>query len=419
MKIHILLWNGPWMLLCAMLAAHAADRPLTIEDAIALATQSAPQMASRRAVIEGAQAVSVGAGHLPDPELVAGVDNLPVNGPNAYTFGNDFMTMRKVGVMQSFTNGAKRAAQREQAQAELTVAESEATQTQLEISQVVADAWVSSYAAQTALKHLQELKPDIDLQADSARLAVASGRSSAMDALTARAAVSDLDDRILEAQREVASSRAELSRWIGEAADRSLAPAPSFRALPTRTEDILTSLHQHAALRTYDAKIAAAERGIDVAKADKRPNWSAELDYAQRGSAFSNMVSLEFRTSLPLWPRYRQDPAIHEKQAAVAQLEADRAAELKMHSAEASQMIARWESARDRADLYERERLPLARQRSQLALAGFQAGRIDLKQTLASFTDEIEIRRQYADLLGSLGHAWAYLNFLDTPGDAP
>lgn len=419
MNIRTLGWRSPWLLLCAVLSAHSADGPLTLDDAIALATRSAPQMASRRAAIEGAQTMSVGAGSLPDPELVAGIDNLPVNGPEAYSFGKDFMTMRKVGVMQNFTSGAKRSAQREQAQAAIAVAESEATQTQLEISQAVADAWVSSFAAQTALKLLQALKPDIELQATSARLAVASGRSAALDALTAQAAVSELDDHILEAGREVASARAELTRWIGEAAGRTLAPAPSFRALASGTEDILSSLHHHAALRTFDAKVAAAERDIEVAKADKHPDWGIELDYAKRGLGFSNMLSLEFRASLPLWPRYRQDAAIRSKQVAVTRLEADRETELKMHTTEAAQMIARWESARDRMDLYDRERLPLARQRSQLALAGFQAGRIDLKQTLTSLADELELQRQYADLLGSLGHAWAYLNFLNIHGDAP
>ena len=419
MNIHTLRKSRPWLVLLVAWSAHAADGILTMDDAIAIATTSTPQVAGRQAMIEGARAMSIGAGRLPDPELVAGVDNLPINGPDAYAFGNDFMTMRKVGIMQSFPSGAKRAAQRAQGQASVTVAESEAAQTRLEVSRSVADAWVSGYAAQTALQHLQALKPDIALQAEGARRALAAGRSSALEALTAQAAVSELDDRVLEAQREVAASRAELIRWIGAAASRPLAPAPSFRTLPAGTEKILGSLHQHAALRTYDARIAAAERDIDLAKADRRPDWSAELDYARRGPGFSDMVSVEFRTTLPLWPRYRQNPAILDKQAAVRQLRADRETELAMHAAEAAQMIARWESTRDRMALYEQERLPLARQRSQLALAGFQAGRMDLRQTLASFADEIEIQRQYAELLGSLGHAWVYLSFLSTTGDAP
>ena len=131
------------------------------------------------------------------------------------------------------------------------------------------------------------------------------------------------------------------------------------------------------------------------------------------------MVSLEFRVALPLWPHYRQDPVIRERQATIRQLEADRDAALRMHVTEVTQMLENWETARDRLELYERVRLPLARQRSQLALASFRAGRADLRSTLASYADEIELRGAHAELLGDLGHSWAFLNYISPPGESP
>ena len=409
----------PWLLVLAFMTAHAADGPLSIDEAVALVVRNAPQVAAKLAAIEGAQAMTESAGRLPDPELVAGVDNLPTNGPDAYTLGSDFMTMRKVGVMQTFPSGAKRAAQRMRAQASVTEAESEITQISLDAAQGAADAWVSVYAAEAELTSLQDLKPDLELQVDSARAAVAGGRASVYDAVTTEGAAADLDDRILQARKDLEAARAELRRWVGEAADRTLAPAPMFGKLPSSREQILATLQHHAELKTYDSRIAAARSDVAVANADKHPDWRAELDYARRGPAYSDMVSLEFRIALPLWSRYRQDPVIRERQAMVRQLEADRDAALKMHSAEATQMLEKWEAARDRLDLYERVRLPLARQRTELALAGFKAGRLDLRSTLSSFADEIELRRTHAELLGSLGHAWAYLSFLTPQRAAP
>lgn len=409
----------PWLLMLAAVSAQAADGPLTLDEAVTLAVRNAPQVAAKQAAIEGAQATNASAGRLPDPELVAGVDNLPTNGPDAYSLGNDFMTMRKVGVMQSFPSGPKRAAQRIRAQAWVSVAESEAVQIRLEAAQSAADAWVSVHAADVELQGLQELRPDLDLQVDSARAAVAGGRASVYDAVTTQAAVANLDDRILQARRDLEAARAELRRWVAEAADRTLAPAPMFGNLPSSRAEILATLHHHAELKTYDSRLAVARSEVAVAYADKRPDWSAELDYARRGPVYSDMVTLEFRVALPLWSRYRQDPVIRQRQAMVRQLEADRDTALKMHSAEATQMLEKWEAARDRLELYERVRLPLARQRSELALAGFKAGRMDLRTTLESFTDEIELRRTHAELLGSLGHAWAYLSFLTPPGETP
>ena len=409
----------PWLLMLVAVTAHAADGALTLDEAVTLAVRSAPQVAAKQAAIDGAQATNASAGHLPDPELVAGVDNLPTNGPDAYSLGNDFMTMRRVGVMQTFPSGAKRAAQRMRAQASVTVAESEAAQIRLAAAQGAADAWVSVHAAEVELQGLQDLKPDLDLQVASARAAVAADRTSVYDAVATEAAAADLDDRILQARRDLEAARAELRRWVGDAADLTLAPAPMFSNLPFSRAKILATLHHHAELKTYDSRIAVAKSEVAVASADKHPDWSAELDYARRGTAYADMVSLEFRVALPLWSRYRQDPVIRERQATVRQLEADRDAALKMHSAEATQMLEKWEAARDRLELYERVRLPLAHQRSELALAGFRAGRMDLRSTLASFADEIELRRTHAELLGSLGHAWAYLSFLTPPGEAP
>lgn len=414
MKKHKWILGLPIALLFAALA-HAQSDALTLEHAVELATELAPQMQARAAALESAQALAVSAGRLPDPELVVGVDNLPTTGAEAWSLERDFMTMRKVGVMQAFPNGAKRSSQRERAAASVALAQSQSQQTRLETARAAATAWIDSYAAELVLTKLQALKPEVELQAQAARAALASGRGSTVDAFAAQDAISELDNRLLNAQRETRIARAELARWIGDAAGQALAVAPQLRELPAPRERLLTSLHRHGALLTFDAQRALAQSEIDLARAEKRPDWSTELSYAKRGDAFSDMVSLEFRVGLPLFGRNRQDPVIRAKRAELSQLEAEREAELRMHAAEITSQLAAWDAARQRIDLYERERLPLARQRSQAALAGFQAGRVEFLSVLSSQVAEIEIQRDYAELLRALGQAWAFLKYLE-PG---
>jgi len=399
--------------------AFASGDPLTLADAVNLAVSQAPDLSARQSRVEAAEALVIPAGRLPDPQLIAGVENLPSNGMDAWSFGRDFMTMRKVGLMQSFPSQAKRRSEKDAAQAMVSLAESQATQSRVEVTQAVAQAWAARYAAEVSLKTLLDLRPELTLQVDLARAALAGGSTSASDALSAQAAVADLDDRLLDARREVASTRAELARWIGDAADRPLGPPPAFRELSVGDAELLSSLHHHAALLTYDAQIAAAQSEIAVANADKRPNWSAELDYARRGPGFSDLVSLQFSVSLPLFSSTRQDPLIHAKHAAVRELEAIRENELRMHTAEITTMLSDWHSAKDRVDLYETERLPLARQRSELALAGLRAGRMEVRQTLAVLSDELSIEHSYAEQLKTLGQTWAYLHYLSSPGVVP
>lgn len=390
----------------------AQSTGLTLEQAVSLAIERAPQLQADSAATESAQAQLVSAGRLPDPELVLGVDNLPATGEDAGSFGRDFMTMRKVGVMQTFPNGRKLASQRERAAAVVAVAQSRSLQTRQETAQAVAIAWIDLQAAGLVQQKLQQLQPEIELQAEAARTALANGRGSTLDALTARSAVSDLEDRLIEADREVRLRRAELARWIGEDAARPLAPMPALRELPVAREKLLASLHQHASLLAFDAQRALAQSEIDLARAEKRPDWSAELAYAKRGAAFSDMVSLEFRVGLPLFGGNRQDPMIRAKRAELSELEARREAELRMHKSEVVAVLAAWDAARERIALYERERLPLARERSQTALAGFRAGRVELTQVLASHVDEIEVQRSYAELVRQLGQAWVFLRYL-------
>jgi outer membrane protein, heavy metal efflux system len=251
----------------------------------------------------------------------------------------------------------------------------------------------------------------VQLQADSARAALRSGKGTTVDALAAEAAISEVDDEILQATRDLQSMRAELARWIGDGASQTLAHSPAFARLPADRKVLLGSVHNHAPLLAYQAELDLARAEVDLAKAEKRPDWSAQLSYAKRGDAFEDMVSLQFRVGLPLFSRSRQDPLIAARYAEARQVEAEREAELRMHAAEVESRIAAWETARARIDLLERERLPLARQRSQAALAGFAAGRLPLASLLDAHTAEIKLQRDHAGLLRDLGNAWAYLRY--------
>ena len=142
---------------------------------------------------------------------------------------------------------------------------------------------------------------------------------------------------------------------------------------------------QHPPLAPVVARLAAAQTDVELARTGKRPDWSAELDYAQRGPDFSNMVSLEFHIALPLFPKNRQNPVIAEKLAMVRAKEAERDAEVRMHTAEIRAELAQWRQGRERTELLP----PLARDRSRAAIASYGAGRGDLRLAYRRSTQEI------------------------------
>src|SRR5579883_382152 len=92
----------------APLTAMANDVPLSLLDAVKLAETRAPNISAREAAVTAAERAVTPAGQLPDPQLVVGIDNLPVDTSDAFHLNRDFMTMRKVGVMQTFVRKEKR-----------------------------------------------------------------------------------------------------------------------------------------------------------------------------------------------------------------------------------------------------------------------------------------------------------------------
>jgi outer membrane protein TolC len=323
------------------------------------------------------------------------------------------MTMRKIGVMQEFPRGEKRRLQREHARSELDLAQAEGVETRLDVARETAQAWIRRATADAALADLRALEYEVELGASTARSALASGRGSGSEALAAASAVARLKSRLLQMQGEARQAEADLSRWIGDAALRPLAPLPSFDALPIPAQTLLTTPHLHATILPYEARLAEARTAVSMARAERRPDLRTELSFAKRGPAFSDMISLQITVGLPLFAGTRQNPVIAARNADLKRVEAERDAELRMHATELKQRVIEWQQLGEQLAQYERELLPLARERSRVSLAAFRAGRSDLRLSLEAFNDEVDLLVDRAALLNQRGRAWAFLRYLE------
>ena len=131
----------------------AAQSPLTLSEAQRRAVERSQMLVAYSAAAAAAREMAVAAGQLPDPVATLGVNNLPINGPNAWSFTADFMTMRSVGVMQEFTRSEKREARAERFEREADKSAAERTLTLANIQRDTALAWLDRYyaEAQTAV----------------------------------------------------------------------------------------------------------------------------------------------------------------------------------------------------------------------------------------------------------------------------
>ena len=389
-----------------------ATPTLSLNQAQRIAATNAPQLEAQSAAVRAAEATGVSAGELSDPKLIVGIDNLPVDGADRFSVGRDFMTMRKIGFAQEFTRGEKLKLRNDRAGAEVRKESALLALAKVNLQRDVALVWIDRYFAERQLDLLKELAREGELQITSAQAALAGGKGQATDPFAARLALAQFTDRIIDAERMVARAKSQLGRWIGVASELPLAMPPAFDQLARRHEDLIGGIDGLPHLAMYVPMQAMADAEVKLASAAKHPDWSLEVAYAQRGPAFSNMLSVGVRIDLPIFQSRRQDPAIAAKTALAEQVRAQADDARRLHVAEIGAMSADWDAGKKRLQRYVTDLLPLAHERTEVALATYRGGKSDLAPVLDARKGEIETRLNQLQAQSDLARAWANLNFL-------
>jgi len=398
--------------LAAASLAGAAEPALTLPEAQRLAAARSRQLVAQDSAALASREMALAAGQLPDPALKVGIDNLPVTGPDAYSVTSDFMTMRRIGLMQEFTRGEKRQlrAERFEREAERAVAEKSAMLAT--IQRDTALAWLDRYYAEAMAAAIAEQARETGLEVEAAENAYRTGRGSQADIFAARSAKASLEDRASEIGRRIRTAKTMLARWVGTASETPLAGKPDTDAIRLDTRSLDAQLAHHPQIATLTRQVELAATEAKLAQANTKADWSLEAAYQQRGSAYSNMISIGVSIPLQWDQKNRQDREVAAKLAIANQAEAQREEALRAHISEVRAQIQDWENGRERLARYGRELLPLARERTQAMLAAYRGGRASLTDVLAARRNEIEVRVQALQLEMETARLWAQINFM-------
>ena len=393
-----------------------AAATLGFEQALGLAQARSRQLEAQDATAFAAREMAAAAGQLPDPTLKAGINNLPINGPDRFSLSRDFMTMRSVGVVQEFTRDSKRKARTARFEREAEVAQAGRALALANLQRDTAMAWLDRYHQERMREVLVAQRDEAKLQIEAADAAYRGGRGSQADLFAARSAVAQIDDRIALAERQVATAKTQLARWVGPLASEALGAPPTLDTVRLRPEDLETQLAHHPQVAVLQKQEAVAQAEADVARSNKQADASVELMLSQRGSAYSNMVSLNVSIPLQWDQKNRQDRELAAKLAAVEQLRAEREEATRMHVAEAQAMLQEWRSDRERLARYDASLLPLTTERTRAAIAAYRGATGPLTAVLEARRGEIEARMERLRLEMDCARLWAQLNYLVPAG---
>lgn len=396
-------------LLFLISAPHSA-RALTYEEALLAAEAEAPQIRARREAIAGAEASRVSAARLPDPKLFAAIENYPVSGSMRYSLTDDFMTMQTIGVMQDVPNGDKLAARQSLADAMAARRWNDLAADRLMVQREAAAAWIARYTVERKLGTLPEFDREIQILAEVVRAQLAAGMASPADTLSVKGETAALADRRDSFQRELTQARAALVRWVGPRGNEPLSGGPP--ELSVDSGKLREKLGEQPELTGYSLLLRTAMAEVRMAQAMTKFDWSVQFAYQRRAPEFGYMVSLMFTFDLPLFTKYRQEPDIAARLAETRDIQEELSAAERQRLEELERMLAeRSELERRRARL-RTEWIPLARQRVELTLASYRAGRGDLNDVLVARRTSIESRLNLIEVDGEFLRNSASLAYL-------
>jgi len=381
------------------LPAHSVESGvLTLAHVQRVALVQQPALAAGAANVQALRDESVAAGQLPDPQLITGVTQIPIEDDEAFSLREDDFTALSVGISQEFPRAVKRqlraSALEQRARAgELALASAE-RQVQLEAGL----AYLDVAAAAQGARLLDRLTAEADRQKAVRGIALVAGQGSQADQLAAAVEAEVQADRGRALRQRELAGRAELARWIGATeADQPLPDELPAIPAPPPLNTLLERLVDHPQLAGRAATVRIAQTEARLAGLATSPDWRIEMRYDHR-LEFPDLVTLMVGVDLPFFAGDRQDRSSSAARARVVADTAGQDDQLREATAQVTSAYRQWQSGTDRLGRYDESLLPQSRSRVKSALAAYQSGRGTLTTVLDARRSLLDVELMRLDL---------------------
>lgn len=371
-----------------------AVQPLTLTEAESLISPHDPSFTRFGAQAEALENAAVADGQLPDPRIRVGVINLPTD---TFDFSQEPMTQAVVGVSQAFppfgTLSLKSARTRHLADKQRALRSAES----LDALLAVRLDWLEAHYWSRAIEILQDSKTALRNVIGSTASRFATGIERSEDLVRTELELSLVDDRELEALRQLETARSRLVRWVGEAGRRPIGGAVPDLPPPGELEALRAGLSRHPKIMELDQETAAKRKGMEIAERRYYPDFSLEALYGYRdrdmtGRDLPDFASFMVNMSVPLFFWNRQDKEVARSRQEVRSAELLRSQRL----IELDKMLeiswADWIRFGDRVALYEKALRSQAEENIDASLIAYQSDVTDFSTLMRAQLTEIDTR---------------------------
>ncbi len=406
---------GNYLLLSGLLlltVAAQAEQPLTLAEAIQLATQSQPLLQSLDDAADSTRQAAIAEGQLPDPKLKFGMINLPVTTRNALHFDRDDQTMLNVAYSQEMVPLKKRELASSRMLAEADQFHTEQIATARSIERDVALAWLDVYEAQRKSELYQRIADEMTAERKVLVAGVSSGGAKTSEVLSMDTEISMTNEKRIYAQRDERKARAALARWIGASASRSISSELPVMTNSTELATYSNEIEKHPQLQNAHQTEKVAQLEVDSAQANLQRNWGWEVGYGKRFADRSDMLSFQVSIDLQLDRANRQDRRTAEKLVLVEKAQKITEDKRRELSADLEAALADAQAAEARENVHLSSLIPNAKARLSVAHAGYAAGKNSLGDVWQARRSMIEIELDHWTILTDRQRAAVKIGYL-------
>ncbi|PXW49226.1 outer membrane protein TolC [Erwinia sp. AG740] len=417
MHIRTLRASRAWLAMLLWLPAASFAAALDLDGALQAAEQYSADLSANQHQMNALQNMADSATQLPDPQLKYGIENVPLGGNNTRRLTREGMTMQRIGIMQTYVSATKRErkAQTIQAQAEAVRSNSDTLRAQLQRD--TAQAWLELALARQTRQDVAALVQESQRQIAIQKAGVAAGGESAR-VLDARLTLSAMQDKLADAERDVAIAQARLTRLTGINEVTTQGPLPRFERLPAEPAVLYAAIAQHPEITQAEQETRLAQARAAQSAVAAIPDVGVEVYYGRRGNSFDDMAGVEISMDLPLFQSSRQNKD-HAADVALSMEARDRVTLVQReHRAQLDTLLAQYQAAQSRWHRQTDDVLPLQQQRIRLLQSQYQSGNSDLVSILEARRALLDSRIAAQNAARDMAALWATLRYLTPQGTA-
>ncbi|MGZ4809355.1 MAG: TolC family protein [Thermoanaerobaculia bacterium] len=383
-----LLFAAPWA---------SAQLDWNDPNAVARAAGDAnPSLLVIKADIAAARERVTTAASLPNPMLMAGVENQQTD----LTLDR-MMTMYKVGASQTITRPSRRSALRVAAGLDVERLEREYEVQRAEVERDAMLAYFDAAAAQSEIAATLEIVNTAKTIVDAARIRYESGATPQSDMIRSTLERTNLQHELLTLRGKRHQAIARLVALLQLPAGTNVPEfglASGMHHEQASQEEPAVLPETSPALAALETEVRRADEEVRLARLSAKPDWNVEASYGVRPYE-KDTISVTGRIELPIRKRTLIEPRIREataqRDAALRRVEVLR----QQLGEELGVAAAIRTEAREQMALHVDELVPQARLAFQSALVSYQSGKETFESALSSLQAYRTLNVDYYEFL--------------------